>query len=818
MKGQPVPHPATHAPLLAVGLISALALAYEILLTRLFAIIHWHHLVATSISLALLGFGASGSFLAIAGDRLRQHFAATFVVNALLFAFSTIACVALAQRLPFDPEALSWDWQQSGLLLSAFLLLAIPFFSAANCIGIALWTFDSRISSLYGFDLIGAGIGAFALLLGLTVAHPEVLLFALSLGGVGVAIYSAWSLHWHPRRVSLAGLLLLAGASLSGGPDIAPAAYKDLARSLAVLGAHLISQQSSPAGVISLVRNEQVPLRHAQGLSLHTEHLPPAQLGVFVDGDLRGAIDAGKAGPAQDAYLRDTTSALPFVLLQAPRVAVLNAGAGTAVRQALLLGARHVTAIERDAQYHKLLCVQRGGLDPRLCDGARVSWRAQAPRTQLMRENEVFDLISMELNQDIAGLDALQVDFDLTEQALTQYLGRLDRHGILAIGGPTRLPPRLALRMLDTARRALIHQGIDQPAGHIAMIRGWQRFQLVASPQPLGQQQLLTIRAFAQRLGFDLVWLPGMGADEANRFQQLREAYFHQAARHLLGLDLTAADAINAFRLHAVSDDRPFPHRFDRWGRWWDAIARGDREALAQIDIGLSLGVATLLAVSLIAIILIIVPLYALGSIPGRGGPRPMAATLGYFGLIGVAFLLIEIALIQHLQLYLGHPVYAATAVLAAFLVFAGLGSLWSQRRTAGRSRFTLRLGIGAIVILGLGYILYLPAVLAALTEYPLSARIAIALALMAPLAFAMGLPFPLGLHALGQQAPQLIPWAWGINGCASVISAAATPLLAMEIGFSGLVAVALLAYLCLPWIRLGNAGPADVSNARAAS
>lgn len=97
-----VPHPA--APALAVGLISSAALGYEILLLRIFAIVHWHHLVATAISLALLGYGASGTFIAVFRVALERHFAAVFVANAMLFGISALACTALAQQLPFDPR------------------------------------------------------------------------------------------------------------------------------------------------------------------------------------------------------------------------------------------------------------------------------------------------------------------------------------------------------------------------------------------------------------------------------------------------------------------------------------------------------------------------------------------------------------------------------------------------------------------------------------------------------------------------------------------------------------------------------------------
>ena len=178
---------------------------------------------------------------------------------------------------------------------------------------------------------------------------------------------------------------------------------------------------------------------------------------------------------------------------------------------------------------------------------------------------------------------------------------------------------------------------------------------------------------------------------------------------------------------------------------------------------------------------------------------------MSYFVLIGVAFLFIEMAWIQRLQLFLGLPVYATTAVLVTFLLFAGLGSLWSQNRSGPRAHRVLVSAVIAILLSSLVYLFYMPSWLDAAADLPVWTRGILVLVLLAPLAFAMGIPFPTGLKELGRSSPQLIPWAWGINGCASVISAAGAPLLAMEIGFNGLITVAVIAYLLLPAIRFNR-------------
>jgi hypothetical protein len=139
--------------------------------------------------------------------------------------------------------------------------------------------------------------------------------------------------------------------------------------------------------------------------------------------------------------------------------------------------------------------------------------------------------------------------------------------------------------------------------------------------------------------------------------------------------------------------------------------------------------------------------------------------------------------------------------VLSSFLVFSGLGSASLGRVSAGNRGKLLGQAVSAIVLLGTVYLLSLGTLLEHLTSLPELARILISAALIAPLAFFMGMPFPLGLARLADYAPDLIPWAWAINGCASVISAVLATLLAIHLGFTTVIAVALALYALALWV-----------------
>jgi len=150
----------TNPPLTAVFLLSAAALAYEVLLVRQFSVIHWHHFAFMVISIALLGYGVSGSLITLLRKPLLAHYASVLQLNILLCAIAMLGCYILVQRLPFNSLEILWDPAQWQRLFLTYCLLALPFFFVANAIALTLMRYHDRIALTYSIDLLGAGIGA----------------------------------------------------------------------------------------------------------------------------------------------------------------------------------------------------------------------------------------------------------------------------------------------------------------------------------------------------------------------------------------------------------------------------------------------------------------------------------------------------------------------------------------------------------------------------------------------------------------------------------------------------------------------------------
>jgi hypothetical protein len=274
-------------PRISIALISAGALAYEVLLMRLFSIIQWHHFAYMIISLALLGYGASGTFLSLARLRLLAHFRQVYITNLLLFALSSVSCFLLVQHLPFNPHEILWDPQQLLWLFVIYLVLALPFFFAANCIGLALSHFSSDVSRLYAADLFGAGVGSIAIVAILFVTFADNALLILS-SLIGLAAVVAWlelDLRRERKSFKVIGVLsitlILPWVLPINWTELVISPYKGVSQLLQVQGTRVINERSSPLGLITVVESSAIPLRHAPGLSLRAEQSPPEQLSVF---------------------------------------------------------------------------------------------------------------------------------------------------------------------------------------------------------------------------------------------------------------------------------------------------------------------------------------------------------------------------------------------------------------------------------------------------------------------------------------------------------------------------------------------------------
>lgn len=790
--------------LVSVALISASALSYEILLMRLFSIIQWHHFAYMMISLALLGYGASGTFLALARDFLAPRLEVAFCGNACLFGLSSVACFLAAQAIPFNALEILWNPREWAHLVVIYLLLVPPFFFAANCVGLALLHFKADLGRIYAADLLGAGSGALGIILLLFWLFP---LNALGLiGTLGlIAAALAWlGLECRPRRYAglLAAVAPLLWAGLAGsGATLKPVEYKGLAQALQVIGATPLEQRSSPLGLLTVVQSPTIPLRHAPGLSLNSRHEIPEQLAIFTDGEGISVIDRYTGNDAAMAYLDDLPTALPYHLLPPrPHVLVLGAGGGSEVLQALIHHAKPIDAVEVNPQVVALVRDDYGEFAGGIYQRPQVRVHVDEARGFVAAANGHYDLIQLALldafNASSAGLYALNESYLYTVEALDEYLAHLYPDGLLAISRWVLLPPRDDVKLFATAIAALQHNGVAEPGRRLAWIRSWQTSTLLIKNGDFTPAEIAKLRAFCSERAFDLVWHAGVTAEETNVYNILKQPYFFQAATALLGTERQSFTEHYKFDIQPATDDRPYFFLFFKWALLPELLQRRGAGSLSMLDMGYLSLIATFIQALFISVILILAPLLALR----RTDPQDNRADLRargavYFFAIGLAFMFTEIVYIQKFILYLAHPLYAISVVLAGFLLFAGAGSRFAATLESRGEIAQITRAVGVIIVVSGLYLMLLPSLFAHTMGFPAAVKIVIVLGLIAPIAFFMGMPFPLGLSRLAREAAGLVPWVWGINGCASVVAAILATLLAIHWGQTVVLILAMVFY-----------------------
>lgn len=798
---------------LALTVISAATLAYEVLLVRLFAIVQWHHFAFMAISIALLGFGASGTVLALWHDWARPRLTAIFASSAILFGLFAPASFAIAQALPFNPLAVIWDASHLLYLPVMYLLLSVPFFWGATCVGLAFICYGDQIGRIYACNLIGSAAGALGIVLILFVLSPSDSLRLIAVFGFMSATLVLLNKRSVLRPVLSAGSLMLALLTWTTVPDawlsLQISEFKGLPTALKVSGAKAVGEYSGPLGLLTVIESPTVPFRYVPGLSLNAPTPPSRQLGVFVDGASMTAITSYDGNREKLAYLDYTTDAFAYHLVDQPSVLVLGSGGGRSVLQALYYHAASIDVVDIDSNMIRLVGQDYADEAGHIYQQPEVRVHVAKARGFVASAPHKWDLMQIPLldsfGTSTAGVHGLSETYIYTVEALKHYIRHLRPDGWLSITRWLKLPPRDTLKLFATALEALNRLGVEDPEKQLVLVRGLSTTTLLVKNGRVTKRDIVRAKDFLQERSFDLCYYPGMGTREANRFNILDEPYFSNGANALVGSDRNTFVDHYKFDIAPTSDERPYFFDFLKWRTLPELLAIRKAGGAALLELGSLILVATLVQATVLSAALILVPLLARPSAFARH--RRMWPVACYFLALGLAFLFVEIAFIQKFILFLSHPVYSVAVVLTAFLIFAGIGSAVSSRLAKHAVAWVFpakgqcprlaatRLSVVGIITVSLVYVQILPDIFEALLHLSDSAKIIISLGLIAPLAFCMGMPFPLGLSRVWSHAPSFVPWAWGINSCASVLSVLLATLTAMSFGFSSVIFIAAALY-----------------------
>ena len=793
-------------------------LVFEIALTRVFSLAHWYHFAFLSVSTALLGFGASGSLLAFFSPRVTREgsqYEHALSLLAFLFSLGIVGSFISINYLPFDSYHIAWEPIQFFYLALYYLVLAVPFFLSGLIIGLLLTRHPGQAHLTYAANLLGSAAGCLAALGFLPWFGGGGTIVMAAIGGLlGAAFFGlspsrtrlGRTRYWLAVGVLAATTLALVACLLVSPAflEVRLSPYKALSQALRVPGARVVFSAWNAFSRVDVIESRAI--RSAPGLSLTYPYLLPVQMGLTVDGGNLQPVTRW-ISPEDARFVSYLPMSLPYLLVANSKALIIEPRGGLEVLVALQNGAQTVVAVESNPLVARAIREVYGDFTGHLYNDPRVRLVTEDGRAYLHRSRELFDIIQIALADTYqpvtSGAYSLAENYLYTQEAFVEALQHLAPHGILAATRWLQFPPSEEVRLGSLAVAALGRLGITEPGQHVMALRSWSTLTLLAKRQAFSPAEVATLRAFCAARQFDLVYYPGMPPDEANQYHIFAEPVYYRAFAQLLsGRDTRAFYAESEYDVSPPSDNRPFFFHFFKWrqvprilqtlGKTWQPFGGSGYLVLLFL-----LGVA-----ALVSGLFILLPL--LGRRLAVSSPaRPHV--LGYFAALGLGYLFVELPLIQRFILFLGQPVYAFSAVLCALLLFSGWGSFLAPRLPWRASL----LGLSALICL---YPLLLPALFDAFLRFDLAIRLPVAILSLAPLGFLMGIPFAKGIAIVDRIAPSLIPWAWGINGCASVLSSILATLLALSWGFSlvliaasGAYLVALLAFWTLP--EMGSRG-----------
>jgi spermidine synthase len=753
--------------------VAGSTLALQVLLTRIFAAVLFYHFAFLAVSLALLGIGA-GALLIYVRPNWFDRLPLERALARWSLAFGGLLPVTLFLLVRLD---YTYDGVSAGFLFNlaaACVLAGLPFLAAGIAIGLAVRAYARSIGRLYAFDLAGAGIGA-ALVVPLLwlLDAPTLVVGTAAVAGVAATLFAG------PARAERAAGLGLAG----------------IATVLAVISAAGSLYYLELSGPRPLAER-WTPLSRVLGYQFGEE-----RAFIIYDRVIGQVIpyDGGRLPTWRDA--QEGPESVGYALARPGQSLIIGGGGGRDIFTALDSGAERVDVIELNRAIRDVVEDDLGDFSGSPYALPRVSTAIGDGRSTLAARDRRYDSIQLGFTDTFSPSSAQA--FALTEnnlytlEAFEEYLSHLTPRGVLIVARPRRHSGEEAMRATVLALEALSRMGVDRPERNVVVLLGtydapFRTFfygTVLARLKPYTAAELSAIRRLADRRGQGVAFAPG-------------GPYFQEWGELALASSHTAFCRDYELDVCPPTDDKPFFFNMRRLGGQAQSFETGAPEPMSI----LLLTLAVLSALSLAAMA---APLWLV-----RHEGRPSVGSLSFFAAIGVGFLCLEIVLIQRFVLFLGFPTYALSVVLFALLVFTGLGSLLTTRPGFGTQRaLTVALAAAAALIAAAAF--GLEPVLHALIDAPFAARVGVALLLLLPVGITLGMAMPIGLRRLMQLYPSGVPWAWGVNGIASVVASALTVAVAINFGFTVTTLVALACYLwALGHVVLGRWAPAEVEPA----
>lgn len=778
----------------SLGLLSVSIISYQLLLIQILSIVQWYHFAYMVISISMLGFGMAGTIIALFRNFLIKRSDALLPFFIITSSLLMIFAIAISQTdiIRFDSYLLFADYGHIPKLILTYLVFMLPFLFGALSIGLVFVKYVDKIGTLYFANMIGSGIGGIITIFLMWNFFPEQLPSIIAL----ISLIAGLILIPKKQIIFFSIFTLISLTSIVyfylNPFELKVSEYKSISRTLNLPETEIVKRESSPYGLLEIA--ETPYLRYAPGLSLKYPGVISVNSAAFNNGDWLGPLitsDDHSLNPVEYS-----TEMLPFVINKSENALILGSGTGRQINSALLNNVNNITAVESNRALIDLLTNDFKNEVDSVYTNSSVIVKNTSPRTYIISSQEKYDLITLPIIDAFggtSGMFSLQEQYLLTVESFSEMWDRLNNNGIIIITTWIDYPYRNPLKIIATLSEMLFNYGIKQPVEHIAAIKNWNTITISLKKSPLTPEEIESIRKICGEMNFDPVILPGLQQEERERFNQLQDPSLYILIDQLLATQEERERVYDQYQFNIIpaTDNQPYYSQFLKWGSIPVLAELFGDQSVAFFEVGYLILYITFAQIVLLALLLIIVPLFKLGF---KGGKK--LNTLVYFSGLGLGYMFIEIILIQRFTLYFGNVIYAAAAVVCLMLVSSGIGSFVSQKIKIQSKYFIVILSV--IIFSLMIYTIFLSDILKMTIGNSLFIKAIISALIIAPPAFFMGMPFPLGLRLLSSGSSELsnqIPWAWGINGVFSVIATVFATIVAIELGFVWVMLFAIAAY-----------------------
>ncbi len=844
---------------LSVGLVAGSIIALQIGIMRVFSVGSWAHFGSLVVSLAMFGFGLTSAVMCVGKGWFERHWEGAVKFALLSFGPLMVVCNLAAQQVPFNAIFLISDPMQKWRLLANFVLYFMPFLAGALYLGVVFLKAQKTFNRVYFADLVGSGLCGLSVLLAMYFFKPDDLIMAPLLLWLAGGVLWFVAMSDRRGIVVIVGVAVLsavvhyAAPPLLGIPKLAVSDYKGVSYARKFPDAVRTYERASPFGYLEVYSSSYLHFAPGQSdnAAFNVPKMPSnAYLGLYIDSE--GPAGIIKDLPADETpYFRYLPMFYPYLLKKDPNTFVVQFGGGISTAVALKSGSKHVTVAEGNPALLTAFREDKGlrAFTNDVLNNPKVTVIDYDGRLYVAGTKNRYDIIDLSL-ADSAGLSSpggfsIVEKYSYTREAMSAYMRALSPGGVLSVTMWNKEePPKSVLKLYATMVAAArdVDGGKDVAQKFYVVSSYLSTATVLYKRDGFSPQEVVELNAHTKAMSFDEIYYPGFKVDTSTLPQILsdyRDQFFFTGehadptapsekepndkpppgapgatevkADGTPPAPIVPATVLGRLAWHylinggwqKVADEYVFDTRiltnhqpyFAAYIKVGDLLKFTDRLELVQDEWGYlllwaTLGIATVFALTLVLFPVVFGWRTIFSRYPGKAG------TMLYFLCLGLGYIIVEVGMISHFILALSNATVSASVLITGMLVFSGCGSFFSERYLDRVRTFMPKVFLAIFAILTL-YAFTIDYALDWIGTLPYALRIALCMLLLFPPAFLMGFPMPTAMTMLGRLGKDhMFLWAWGINGCFSVIGAALVPIMATSFGLPAVVLVGAVAYL----------------------